>query len=211
MKNPRGLFLCLVVTFTIIQAAYSSNIERTGIGFQTTAGVGSPVGFIGLEGNLSLNHFDFCLGGGGGLTGTQYSTMVRYYPGKNNIVHLGIGPSFSYHKGTAETKFKDPDTGTVYSDIKVDFEDRYYWWNFELGLNFFGSPSKRQGFLFNLTFGAAYLYNTDYQTLNEEVGGLNLIGLVLVPISSLTMTLQRPVIEKNEVFPYVCASLGYHF
>ncbi len=211
MKNSKNLFLCVVSFFLMTQAAYSSDIKRVGVGFQTTAGVGSPVGFIGLEGNLSLNYFDFCLGAGGGLTGNQYSTMVRYYPGKNNILHFGTGPSFSYHKGTAETKFKDPDTGTVHTDFEVDFEDRYYWWNFEMGLNFFTHPKERKGFLINLTVGAAYLFDTDYNTLSQEFGGFSLAGLMLVPVSSLVLTLQRPIIEKNAVFPYFCASLGYHF
>ena len=211
MKNPGNLFLCVVAFFLMTQATYSSNIERVGVGFQPTAGVGSPLGFIGLEGNLSFNYFDLGLGIGEGLTGTQYSTMLCYYPGKNNIIHFGTGPSFSYHKGTAETKFKDPNTGTVHTDIEVDFEDRYYWWNFELGLNFFSHPKERKGFLVNLTVGTPYLFNTDYKTLNQEVGGLSLAGLVLVPVTSLVLTIQRPVIEENSVFPYVYGSLGYYF
>ena len=211
MKNLKVLFLCLGVFFLMSQIVYASNIYRTGLGFQATAGAGSPLGLMGVEGNLSWNYFDFCLGIGGGITGIQYSTMVRFYPKEDNEVHIGTGPSFSYHKGHAKTEFIDTDTGETYGDIEVKFNDNYSWWNFEIGFSFFNQPEKRQGLTLNITAGTAYLFHAKYRTLDRQVQGLDLTDLTLVSMSNILMQIQRPILDEHEFYPYVCASAGYHF
>ncbi len=208
--NAKNVFLCGILLL-LTTNAYSASNSDPHLGLQAILGVGSPVGFIGVEGKLAVSYFDFAVGVGEGLTGTQISTMVRYFPDKYNSFHIGMGPSFGHHEGTAEVKFEDTDTGDILKDIKVEFDDRYYWWNTEVGINFFSNPKEREGLFFNLTVGGAYLYKADYDTISETYDGIDLTDLVLVPITSLALSIQRPVIEENKILPYGSIALGYHF
>ena len=209
--NSKKIFPCCVLLLFLTGNVYSASRYKPGLGLQTILGIGSPVGFIGIEGKLAVSYFDFAVGVGEGLTGTQISTMVRYFPDKYNTFHIGMGPSFGFHEGTAEVKFKDPDTGKVHTDIKVEFDDRYYWWNTEMGIDFFSKPKEREGLFFNLTVGGAYLYKADYDTISESYDGMDLTDLLLVPITSFALSIQRPVIKENRLLPYGSIALGYHF